>query len=212
MKLKTRVLIADDHDLVREGICKLLELYENIEVVAEAGDGLETVTKVRDKMPDLVLLDLNMPRMDGITTIRKIKEISPQVKVLILTIHDGEEYIYEVIRAGAEGYIQKDVKPDELKDSIERVIKGEKVFPRSIERQVSETAVQQREIEELSAREHEVLELLAQGMSNRNIAETLFISEKTVKNHVSNILKKLSVNDRTQAVIVALKLGLVKLL
>lgn len=212
MNLKTRVLIADDHDLVREGICKLLELYENIEVVAEAGDGLETVTKVRDKMPDLVLLDLNMPRMDGITTIRKIKEISPQVKVLILTIHDGEEYIYEVIRAGAEGYIQKDVKPDELKDSIERVIKGEKVFPRSIERQVSETAVQQREIEELSAREHEVLELLAQGMSNRNIAETLFISEKTVKNHVSNILKKLSVNDRTQAVIVALKLGLVKLL
>lgn len=212
MNLKTRVLIADDHDLVREGICKLLELYENIEVVAEAGDGLETVTKVRDKMPDLVLLDLNMPRMDGITTIRKIKEISPQVKVLILTIHDGEEYIYEVIRAGAEGYIQKDVKPDELKDSIERVIKGEKVFPRSIERQVSETAVQQREIEELSAREHEVLELLAQGMSNRNVAETLFISEKTVKNHVSNILKKLSVNDRTQAVIVALKLGLVKLL
>jgi DNA-binding NarL/FixJ family response regulator len=212
VNLKTRVLIADDHDLVREGICKLLELYENIEVVAEAGDGLETVTKVRDKMPDLVLLDLNMPRMDGITTIRKIKEISPQVKVLILTIHDGEEYIYEVIRAGAEGYIQKDVKPDELKDSIERVIKGEKVFPRSIERQVSETAVQQREIEELSAREHEVLELLAQGMSNRNIAETLFISEKTVKNHVSNILKKLSVNDRTQAVIVALKLGLVKLL
>jgi len=212
VNLKTRVLIADDHDLVREGICKLLELYENIEVVAEAGDGLETVTKVRDKMPDLVLLDLNMPRMDGITTIRKIKEISPQVKVLILTIHDGEEYIYEVIRAGAEGYIQKDVKPDELKDSIERVIKGEKVFPRSIERQVSETAVQQREIEELSAREHEVLELLAQGMSNRNIAENLFSSEKTVKNHVSNILKKLSVNDRTQAVIVALKLGLVKLL
>lgn len=212
MKLKTKVLIADDHDLVREGICKLLELYEEIEVVAEAGDGLETVNKVREKMPDLVLLDLNMPRMDGITTIRKVKEISPQVKVLILTIHDGEEYIYEVIRAGAEGYIQKDIKPDELKDSIERVIKGEKVFPRSIERQVTETAVQQREIEELSAREYEVLELLAQGMSNRNIAEALFISEKTVKNHVSNILKKLSVNDRTQAVIVALKLGLVKLL
>jgi len=208
----TRVLVADDHDLVREGICKLLELYEDIEIVAEAGDGLETVNKVREKMPELVLLDLNMPRMDGITTIRRIKEISPSIKVLILTIHDGEEYIYEVIRAGAEGYIQKDIKPEELKDSIKRVINGEKVFPKSIEKQVSITNEEKKKIKELSAREQEVLELLAQGMSNRKIAETLFISEKTVKNHVSNILKKLSVNDRTQAVIIALKLGLVKLL
>jgi len=208
----TRVLVADDHDLVREGICKLLELYEDIEIVAEAGDGLETVNKVREKMPELVLLDLNMPRMDGITTIRRIKEISPSIKVLILTIHDGEEYIYEVIRAGAEGYIQKDIKPEELKDSIKRVINGEKVFPKSIEKQVSITNEEKKKIKELSAREQEVLELLAQGMSNRKIAETLYISEKTVKNHVSNILKKLSVNDRTQAVIIALKLGLVKLL
>lgn len=206
-----KVIIADDHDLVREGICKLLELYNDVQVVDEAGDGLETVNKVRQNPPDLVLLDLNMPRMDGITTIKKIKEINDEVKILILTIHDGEEYIYEVIKAGAEGYIQKDIKPEELKNTIDRVLSGEKVFPPSIEEQVNETAVNQRDIEELSAREHEVLGLLAQGMSNRMIAEELFISEKTVKNHVSNILKKLSVNDRTQAVIVSLKLGLVKL-
>lgn len=207
----TRVLIVDDHDLVREGICKLLELYDDIEVIGEAGDGLETVNKVRELSPDLVLLDLNMPRMDGITTIRKIKEIDENVKVLILTIHDGEEYVYEVIRAGAEGYIQKDIKPEELRESIDRVLSGEKVFPRSVEDQVSETAASNTQSEELSAREQEVLELLAKGMSNRSIAEALFISEKTVKNHVSNILKKLSVNDRTQAVIYSLKMGLVKL-
>lgn len=208
---KIKVLIADDHDLVREGICKLLELYDEIEVVGEAGDGLETVSKVREYPPDLVLLDLNMPRMDGITAINKIKEINPEVKVLILTIHDEKEYIYEVVKAGAEGYIQKDIKPEELKDSIERVIQGERVFPRSVEELIKEIAVHKPQIDELSSREQEVLDLLAQGMSNRDIAEALFISEKTVKNHVSNILRKLSVNDRTQAVIVALKRGLVRL-
>ncbi|HOA40008.1 MAG TPA: response regulator transcription factor [Halanaerobiales bacterium] len=209
--MKTRVLVADDHDLVREGICKLLELYDNIEVVGEAGDGIETVNMVRELSPDLVLLDLNMPRMDGITTVGKIKEIAPEVKVLILTIHDGEEYIYEVAKAGAEGYVQKDIKPEELKDAIERLIKGERVFPPAIEEQVPEESNNPEQFEELSSREQEVLELLAKGMSNRSIAETLYISDKTVKNHVSNILKKLSVEDRTQAVIVSLKRGLVKL-
>ncbi len=209
--MKARVLVADDHDLVREGICKLLELYDNIEVVGEAGDGIETVNMVRELSPDLVLLDLNMPRMDGIITIRKIKEIDPDVKVLILTIHDGEEYIYEVAKAGAEGYVQKDIKPEELKDAIERLIKGERVFPPAIEEQVPEESNNPEQFEELSSREQEVLELLAKGMSNRSIAETLYISDKTVKNHVSNILKKLSVEDRTQAVIVSLKRGLVKL-
>lgn len=209
--MTTRVLVVDDHDLVREGICKLLEFYDDIEVVGEAGDGLETTIKVRELMPDLVLLDLNMPRMDGITTISRIKDIAPEIKVLILTIHDGEEYVYEVIKAGAEGFIQKDIKPEELKETIERVMSGEKVFPPSIEDMVIETAPSTFHVEELSSREQEVLELLAQGMSNRIIAKSLYISEKTVKNHVSNILKKLSVNDRTQAVIVSLKMGLVKL-
>ena len=212
METTTRinVLVADDHDLIREGICKLLELFDDINIVGEAADGLETVAKVRECFPDLVLLDLNMPRMNGIEAIKKIKEISPDIKVLILTIHEEEEYVYEVTRAGAEGYLQKDVKPDDLKAAIDRVLAGETVFPVAIEEKI-ETEVHQDDIEELSDREFQVLELLAQGMSNRQLAAELFISEKTVKNHVSNILRKLSVNDRTQAVILGLKKGLVRL-
>lgn len=208
----TDVLVADDHKLVREGIVKLLNFYSGLTVVGEAGDGLEAVNKVRDKFPDLVLLDLNMPRMNGIDSIKKIKEIAPDIKVLILTIHDEEEYIYEVTKAGAEGYIQKDIEAEELKKAIKLVMAGEKVFPSQIEERIEEKSEQTvRNLNELSNREQEVLELLARGMSNRDIAEELFISEKTVKNHVSSILRKLSVNDRTQAVIVGLKNGLVSL-
>ena len=209
---KTKVLVADDHKLVREGIVKLLGFYEEIDVIGEAKDGLETVEKVRNDFPDLVLLDLNMPRMNGIDTIKKIKEITSEIKILILTIHEDEEYIYEVTRAGAEGYIQKDIEPDELRNSIKEVMNGNKVFPAKIEEKVDEQLEKDKsDLEELSNRENEVLELLAQGMSNRDIAEELYISEKTVKNHVSSILRKFSVNDRTQAVIVALKNGLVSL-
>ena len=209
---KTKVLVADDHKLVREGIVKLLGFYEEIDVIGEAKDGLETIEKVRNDFPDLVLLDLNMPRMNGIDTIKKIKEITSEIKILILTIHEDEEYIYEVTRAGAEGYIQKDIEPDELRNSIKEVMNGNKVFPAKIEEKVDEQLEKDKsDLEELSNRENEVLELLAQGMSNRDIAEELYISEKTVKNHVSSILRKFSVNDRTQAVIVALKNGLVSL-
>jgi len=209
---KTKVLVADDHKLVREGIVKLLGFYEELEVIGEAKDGLETVEKIRNEFPDLVLLDLNMPRMNGIDTIKKIKEIAPNIRVLILTIHDDEEYIYEVTKAGAEGYIQKDIEPDELRNSIKKVMNGNKVFPTKIEEKVDkQIETEKSKLEELSNRENEVLELLAQGMSNRDIAEELYISEKTVKNHVSSILRKFSVNDRTQAVIVALKNGLVSL-
>lgn len=212
MDNKIRVIVADDHKLVRDGICKLLELSDDIVVVAEAGDGLEAVSLVREHFPDLVLLDLNMPRMNGIEAIKKIKEISPEIRVLILTMHGDEEYVYQVIQAGAEGFIQKDIKPEDLTNSIYRVLKGENVFPTQIEKEVEANQQQSEDdIQELSDREHQVLELLAQGMSNKKLAEELYISEKTVKNHVSNILHKLSVNDRTQAVIVGLKKGLVKL-
>ncbi|MBF8437199.1 response regulator transcription factor [Halanaerobiaceae bacterium Z-7014] len=209
---KTKVLVADDHELVREGICKLLDLFDNIEIVGEAGDGLEAVSKVREHFPDLVLLDLNMPRMNGINAIRKIKEISPEVKVIILTIHDDEEYIYKVTSAGAEGFIQKDITSEELQDAIKRVLDGETVFPRTVAQELDADGKEATDYNELlSNREHEVLGLLARGMSNREIAEELYISEKTVKNHVSNILRKLDVNDRTQAVIKSLKYGLVRL-
>ena len=209
---KTKVLVADDHELVREGICKLLDLFDNIEIVGEAGDGLEAVSKVRDQFPDLVLLDLNMPRMNGINALRKIKEISSEVKVIILTIHDDEEYIYKATSAGAEGFIKKDITSKELHDAINRVLDGETVFPRTVAQEHDTDSEQPTDYNELlSNREHEVLGLLARGMSNREIAEELYISEKTVKNHVSNILRKLDVNDRTQAVIKSLKYGLVRL-
>lgn len=211
MVRKIKIVVADDHDLVREGICKLLELYEDFNIVDEAADGLQAVAKVRKHFPDLVLLDLNMPRMNGIDAIKKIKEISRDIKILILTIHDDEEYVYEVTKAGAEGYIQKDVKPEELKKAMTKVLRNETVFPPRIEDKIEESYYQQTDIEELSEREFQVLELLAQGMSNRKLAQELYISEKTVKNHVSNILRKLSVNDRTQAVIQGLKKGLVSL-
>lgn len=206
-----KVIVADDHDLVREGICKLLELFQNIEILSEARDGLETVAQVREYFPDLVLLDLNMPRMNGIEAIKKIKEISPEIKVLILTIHNEEEYVYKVTEAGAEGFVQKDINPQDLENAIDRVMNGETVFPSSIEQEIEDENIEGENAEKLSDREHQVLELLAQGMSNKELAEELYISEKTVKNHVSNVLRKLSVNDRTQAVIVGLKRGLVSL-
>ncbi|SDL05779.1 response regulator [Halarsenatibacter silvermanii] len=213
MAKKHEVLIADDHRLVREGICKLLDFFDNYHVVGEAEDGLEAVSKVRDKFPDLVLLDLNMPRMNGIDAIHKIKEISPKIKVIILTIHDDEEYVYRVTSAGAEGFIQKDLTSGELREALDEVMNGGTVFPRTLEPESEEDeqsdTTDYREL--LSDREYEVLTLLARGMSNRRIAEELYISEKTVKNHVSNLLRKLDVNDRTQAVITALKKGLVTL-
>lgn len=206
----SKVLVADDHELVREGICKLLELFEDIKIVGEAADGLETIAKVRECFPELVLLDLNMPRMNGIEAIKKIKEISGDIKILVLTIHDDEEYVYKVTRAGAEGFIQKDIKPRVLRKAINNVLAGKKVFPATIKEEPKETIIED-DIEELTNREYEVMEHLAKGMSNRQIAEELYISEKTVKNHVSNILRKLSVNDRTQAVLLALKRGMVSL-
>ncbi len=212
MSEDVKVLVADDHKLVREGICKLLNIFSGIEVVGEAEDGLEAVSMVRDYFPELVLLDLNMPRMNGIDAIHKIKEISPQIKIIVLTIHDDEEYVYKVTSAGAEGFIQKDITSEELEEAIQEVLDGGKVFPKSLSPENVEEdqgGTDYREL--LSNREYEVLTLLARGMSNKEIAEELYISEKTVKNHVSNILRKLDVNDRTQAVITALKQGLVSL-
>ena len=205
---KIKVLIADDHVLVREGISKLLELDEKIEVMGEAVDGQDVIDKAREFQPDLILMDLNMPKKTGIEASREIKELFPDIRIIILTIHDDEEYVYEVLKAGAEGYLQKDVSVDELRSALQMVFNGETLFPASVINRVMGRDGRKKEesIEDvLTERETEVLEMMAKGNNNRGIGEKLFISEKTVKNHVSSILKKLDVNDRTQAVIYAIK-------
>lgn len=205
---KIKVLVVDDHLLVREGICKLLELDEKIEVVGEAVDGEDAVTKARKLSPDLIIMDLNMPKLTGIQASEQIKTLFPEIKIIILTIHDDEEYIFEVLKAGAEGYLQKDVSIDELRTALQMVFNGETLFPASVINRVMgrDRRKPEETIEDvLTDREIEVLEMMAKGHNNRSIGEELYISEKTVKNHVSSILKKLEVNDRTQAVIYAIK-------
>lgn len=205
---KIKVLVADDHLLVREGICKLLELDEKIQVIGEAVDGEDAVAKASKLKPDLILMDLNMPKLSGIQASEQIKALFPDIRIIILTIHDDEEYIFEVLKAGAEGYLQKDVSAEELRSALQMVFNGETLFPASVINRVM--GRDRRKPEEtieniLTDREIEVLEMMARGNNNRTIGEKLFISEKTVKNHVSSILKKLEVNDRTQAVIYAIK-------
>ncbi len=210
---KIKVLVADDHLLVREGICKLLELDDKITVIGEAIDGEDAVNKARKLQPNLILMDLNMPKLSGIQAAEQIKTIYPEIKVIILTIHDDEEYVFEVLKAGAEGYLQKDVSAEELRSALQMVSNGETLFPASVINRVMgrERSKPEDTIEDiLTDREIEVLEMMAKGNNNRTIGEKLFISEKTVKNHVSSILKKLEVNDRTQAVIYAIKKGWVK--
>lgn len=211
---KIRVLVADDHLLVREGVCKLLELDEKITVVGEAVDGEDVINKAKEMKPDLILMDLNMPKLSGIQASHQIKTFFPEIKIIILTIHDDEEYIYEVLKAGAEGYLQKDVSAEELRSALQMVSNGETLFPATVINRVMGRGRRKREenIEDiLTDREIEVLDMMAKGNTNRSIGEKLFISEKTVKNHVSSILKKLEVNDRTQAVIYAIKKGWVDL-
>lgn len=211
---KIKVLVADDHLLVREGICKLLELDEKITIVGEAIDGEDAVNQTRKLSPNLILMDLNMPKLSGIQAAEQIKTLYPEIKIIILTIHDDEEYVFEVLKAGAEGYLQKDVSAEELRSALQIVSNGDTLFPASVINRVMgrERSKPEETIEDiLTDREIEVLEMMAKGNNNRTIGQKLFISEKTVKNHVSSILKKLEVNDRTQAVIYAIKKGWVKI-
>ena len=210
-----KILLVDDHLLVRQGIKKILELEEDFQVVGEAGNGEEALGKFENLKPDIILLDINMPELNGIETLKQIKAMDKNQKVIMLTFHDEREYLVETINSGANGYILKDAESESLIRGIRDVNKGGSYVHPSIagvlvksQKQTEVEPKLSKEMEDLrrlTRREKEVLKLISQGMNNREIANALFISEKTVKNHVSNIFKKIHVNDRTQAAIFALK-------
>lgn len=220
-KEKIRVLIVDDHAMVRQGLRTFLELQDTsalpIEVAGEAINGVEAVELARKTQPDIVLLDLVMPEMDGIQAAHKIIECSPRSRIIILTSFGEEDKVLPAIRAGAQGYLLKDIPPTELVRAVREAYLGKTQLHPEIARKLMAAVAAREEPNEsraahsedrLTEREQEVLHLIADGMNNREIAEKIFISEKTVKTHVSNILGKLHLEDRTQAAIYALKHGL----
>jgi NarL family two-component system response regulator LiaR len=210
-----RVLIADDHAILRKGIDALLSTEPDIEVVGEAADGLETVAQAAALCPDVILMDLVMPEMDGIEATRRIKAEQPDVRILVLTSFAADDKVFPAIKAGALGYILKDSGPLELVQAIREVHEGQPSLEPSIAlkmlQELSHPPQRPPTPEPLSERELEVLRLLAQGKSNREIADQLFIAELTVRTHVSNILGKLHLANRTQAALYALKEGLASL-
>ena len=212
---KIKVLIVDDHQVVRQGLRTFLELQGDIDVVGEAEDGLIGVEMVRKLAPDIVLMDLVMPRLDGIAATRQVKELGGETKVIALTSFTEDDKVFPAIQAGASSYLLKDVSPDELVEAIRAVHRGEARLHPNIARKLMEQVAQQNApkpealAKDLTERELEVIRLVAKGLSNQSIARDLFISEKTVKTHVSNILGKLDLEDRTQLAIYAIKIGLV---
>jgi DNA-binding NarL/FixJ family response regulator len=214
-----RVLIADDQALVRAGFRMILECEADLEVVGEAGDGREALAEVRRLQPDVVLMDVRMPDLDGIEATRQLLAGDGQAKVVMLTTFDLDEYVYEALRAGASGFLLKDVPPEQLVAGIRAVANGDALLSPSVTRRVIEEFVrvpppsvreQQAQLEELTARELEVLELIARGLSNAEIAAELVVSDTTVKTHVAHVLMKLGLRDRVQAVVFAYETGLVE--
>jgi len=210
-------MIADDHLLMSEGIKQILELETDIDVIAQAEDGEEAIEKAVKYNPDVILLDINMPKMNGIDVLRRLKDLGVKSDVIMLTIHEDREYLRETIKIGADGYVLKDSDADGLIKAIRDVNNGKTYIQPSIASllvndigRVEENSDFQR-IESLTKREYEVLILIAEGLNNKDIADKLYISEKTVKNHVSSIFKKLDVNDRIQAAIFAFKNNIKKL-
>lgn len=207
-------MITDDHAMIREGIKRLLEFDGDIKVIAEAGDGEECLELLKEINPDVLLLDINMPKKNGIEVLEKIREDKLPLKVLMLTVHNEVEYLVKAVDIGVNGYILKDSESAELKKAIESVVSGENYIQPSLIPMLNAKLVSRDtdkdKIDQLTKRELEVLIKVANGMFNKEIANSLNISERTVKNHISNIFKKIQVSDRTQAAVFAIRNDIIK--
>ncbi|MDF2649704.1 MAG: DegU [Paenibacillus sp.] len=234
-KRNVHIVIADDHQLFREGVKRIINMEDDMEVIGECGDGIQVIELCNQITPDIVLMDINMPLENGVVATERLKLIFPDIKVIILSIHDDESYVFETLRKGASGYLLKDMEAESLINAIRSVVAGHayihpKVTGKLINQLrrmtylddvgvvgsgqgVKDSALKyiHNANSPLTKREAEVLRLMAEGKSNKLIGEFLYISEKTVKNHVSSILQKMEVDDRTQAVIIAIKNGWVTL-
>ena len=210
-----RIMIADDHPVVREGLSAMLSREEDIRVVGEAENGVQAVSKARELRPDIVLMDLRMPELDGVEAMRQIGDHDPNIKFIVLTTYDNDEYIFRGIEAGARAYLLKDAPRQELFKAIRGVYKGESLIQPAVAGKVLDRFAQlsrQTQVPEaLSERELEVIKLMARGSANKEIAAELFISESTVKSHIASIFQKLEVNDRTGAVTQAIRKGIIRL-
>jgi DNA-binding NarL/FixJ family response regulator len=213
-----RVLIADDQTLVRDGFRMILDAQEDIEVVGEAADGMEAIAKARELGPDVVLMDVRMPGLDGIEATRQVVDGRMETRVLMLTTFDLNEYVYEAMRAGASGFLLKDVPRAHLVDGVRTIAAGDALLAPGITRRLIEQFIRRpppgssrpEGLDELTDRELEVLRLVARGRSNAEIAKELFVSEATVKTHVAHVFRKLELRDRVQAVVLAYESGLVQ--
>jgi DNA-binding NarL/FixJ family response regulator len=227
---KIRVLLADDQDIIRTGLTIILNHQADIDVVGQAADGIEAVDLAKQLQPDVILMDIKMPRLNGIQATRQIMAALPRTQIIILTTYDTDDWVFDGIRAGAVGYLLKDTSGDNLAEAVRGALRGESQMDPTVARKVlrefqhvtaahrtttgpvaTPPAPHEEPLEKLTDREEEILKLLAGGLSNKEIAQQLALSEGTVKNHISAILAKLHANDRTQAVLTALKRGLVNL-
>lgn len=228
-KRGVKLIIADDHQLFREGVKRIINMEEDMEVIGECGDGIQVIELCNQMTPDVVLMDINMPVENGVVATERLKQIFPDIKVIILSIHDDESYVFETLRKGASGYLLKDMEAESLINAIRSVVAGHAFIHPKVTGKLINQLRRMTYLDDvgvvgpsqgvkdsgmkyvhsvnspLTKREAEVLRLMAEGKSNKAIGEFLYISEKTVKNHVSSILQKLEVDDRTQAVIIAIK-------